>query len=78
MVEQEESKDQPSFDLVGHTSAQAQVYVNASKLVRLSLEEEIDTLLAQKQVQLQQLAKLGKSKSKFETMILDLVTGFSN
>ena len=51
LIELEESKDdRPHFDLVGHISAKGQAYIDAKKIVQMSLEEEIETLLAQKKV----------------------------
>ncbi len=51
LIELEESKDdRPHFDLVGQISAKGQAYINAKKIVQLSLEEEIETLIAQKKV----------------------------
>ena len=45
----EESKDdRPHFDLVGHISAKGQAYIDAKKIVQMSLEEEIETLSTQK------------------------------
>ena len=79
LIEQEESKDdRPHFDLVGHVAAKGQAYIDAKKIVQSSLEEEMETLLAQKKVQEQSLASLGRNKSKFEAMIMEVVHGFSD
>lgn len=43
----------------------------------MSLEEEIDSLVQQKEIQFQALSKLGKNKTKFETQIMALVADFS-
>ena len=49
LIELEESKDdRPHFDLVGQISAKGQAYIDAKKIVQMSLEEEIETLLTQK------------------------------
>jgi hypothetical protein len=51
LIELEESKDdRPHFDLVEKISAKGQAYIDAKKIVQMSLEEEIETLLAQKKV----------------------------
>ncbi len=79
LIEQEESKDgQPAFNLVGHVTAKGQAYVDAKRVVEISLEEEIETLLAQKTNQEQILVNLGKNKSKFEAMIMEVVHGFTS
>ncbi len=47
LIEQEESKDgQPVFNLVGHISAKGQAYVDAKRVVEISLEEDIEKLEA--------------------------------
>lgn len=51
--------------------------MQAAKLVAMSLEEEIDSLVQQKEIQFQALSKLGKNKTKFETQIMALVADFS-
>ena len=52
--------------------------MDALALAKQSYEEEIETLLAQKQIQIDLLNKLGKSKSKMETMIMEVVNGFTS
>ncbi len=64
--------------MVGHISAKGQAYVDAKRVVEMSLEEEIETLLAQKTIQEQILVGLGKNKSKFEAMIMEVVHGFTS
>ncbi len=76
LIELEESKDdRPHFDLVEKISAKGQAYIDAKKIVQMSLEEEIETLLAQKKVQEQSLASFGRHKPKFEEMIMEVVHG---
>jgi len=75
----EESKDdRPHFDLVGDISAKGQAYIDAKKIVQMSLEEEIETLLTQIKVYEQSLASLGRNKSEFEAMIMEVVHKFSD
>jgi hypothetical protein len=63
---------------VGHISAKGQAYVDAKRVVEMSLEEEIETLLAQKTIQQQILVNLGKNKSKFEAKIMEVVHDFTS
>ncbi len=63
---------------MGHISAKGQAYVDAKRVVEMSLEEEIETLLAQKTIQQQILVNLGKNKSKFEAKIMEVVHDFTS
>ena len=79
LIEQEESKDdRPHFDLVGHVAAKGQAYIDAKKIVQSSLEEEIETLMAQKKFQEQSLTSFGRHKPKFEAMIMEVVHGITD
>ncbi len=61
-----------------HVTAKGQAYVDAKRVVEMSLEEEIETLLAQKTIQEQILVNLGKNKSKFEAKIMEVVHDFTS
>ena len=63
---------------MGHISAKGQAYVDAKRVVEISLEEEIETLLTQKTNQEQILVNLGKNKSKFEANIMVVVHDFTS
>jgi hypothetical protein len=63
---------------VVHVTAKGQAYVDAKRVVEMSLEEEIETLLAQKTIQEQILVNLGKNKSKFEAKIMEVVHDFTS
>ena len=52
--------------------------MQASRIVAQSLEEEIETLMTQREIHLQSLSKLGKNKSKFEANIMVVVNDFSS
>ena len=52
--------------------------MQASRIVAQSLDEEIETLMTQREFQLQSLSKLGKNKSKFEANIMVVVNDFSS
>ncbi len=60
-----------------HITAKGQAYVDAKRVVEMSLEEEIETLLAQKTNTEQILVNLGKNKSKFEANIMVVVHDFT-
>ncbi len=61
-VEQEESKDQPKFDLVSHAAKETQGYLNYLTIVGVSMAADIKNLQSQKRDTERNLASLGKHK----------------
>jgi hypothetical protein len=45
IVEKEESKDQPKFDLVAHVTKEARAYLNCISAVGVSIAADIEKLL---------------------------------
>jgi hypothetical protein len=75
-VEQEESKDQPKFDLITHAAKETLGYLNYLAIVGVSMAAEIQNLQSQKRDGEKLMASLGKHKGPelFMTQAISSIT----
>ncbi len=67
-VEQEESKDQPKFDLITHAAKETLGYLNYLAIVGVSMAADIQNLQSQKRDLERILTSLGKHKGPEQMM----------